>query len=572
MGCHPPVLNMSYDGPTVIHEQKKVFWRNSGTLGAAIAFSFVAAMLSLTIPLFMLLVYDRVLNARSMETLSALALIAFITLAFMGVFDYTRRRLLARFAGRFQKELETNILRVSQNPKRPGGKRLSKISALDGLRGFFHSGDFIKVLDVPWLPIYIFVVFIINSSLGWLAIVGVLLTSFTYGIGRLLGSNRRAASKLAANASARETQDQNYLFGMLKGQFLSREATNQLITKRTYARNAAIRSNDAAVLLDVVLSTLRWGLSVAVLSLGASLVLQGQLTVGGMVASVVLLNRVISPYVAFLKCTPKLFRAASNWKSLSRDDQFEFLPQTITRNTDNATLLELNSITIHGQNTTRSLLKNVNLKISPGEVVQISGCKGAGKTILCDTIARVRRPSRGAIYLHGCKYSLLPDEEMGHRIGYICETSAFFCGSIAANISGRESEVVTEKIEEAAVRAQLHSDVMNLPDGYATEIDVFASALCRGTRELLTLARVLYKKPFLILVDEPSDTIKGCFSSGLSDVLSQHISSGGSLLLVGRTFHDLSVRSRHLVMRERSLQEIEPNKSEIGNLSIVKGA
>ncbi len=173
----------------------RVLWSNARLLYVAIFFSFVVTVLSLTIPFFMLLIYDRVLNARSLETLSTLVILAVLLLIAMGAIDYSRRRLLARFGGQLQERLEDHPLALPPQSTTAGVSKDLGVGDLDRLRGFMHSGAPLNIIDVAWVPLFVGAVFLRNSFLGWIAVIGILVLIAVHAVGRVLASHRRREAR-----------------------------------------------------------------------------------------------------------------------------------------------------------------------------------------------------------------------------------------------------------------------------------------------------------------------------------------------------------------------------------------
>jgi len=519
-------------------------WAHSWMFGGVLFFSFLVAILSLALPFFMLLVYDRVLNARSLETLTALAILASMLIVGMGVLDYSRRRLLARYAAAFQQELEGQLIALPPRSTTINSRGSLGLSELDKLRQFVHSGSLLNVIDVFWLPVYFSIVFIMNPLIGWLAFIGILLLGATFFLGLGFSASRRHAAKMTSQDATQAIKTLERSGCWLGGQNLDIFAGDWLIGKRSHARVAAIRANDYTVATTVILSSIRWIFAILVISGGVTLVLSNKLTIGGMVASVVLLNRVFFPFIIFLKILPDLKKAIDSWNRIGSILNMQTNTASLVAIENQCTpILELRDVTIAGDLTGEKIIKEINLKIMPSMVVQILGEPNSGKSILCDTLAWARRPAQGLILASGYRYSLLQPSQVAGQIGYVRELPLFLAGTIAQNISGLEHFGHSLSIEATARISSLHSYVSMLPDGYETLIDEMGSPLSRGNRELLALARALYHQPRLLIVDQPSDTLVQIFSNEGAGELLGFLQSGGSLILVGREEINLNVNS-----------------------------
>ena len=300
------------------NELNAAFWSGGWLLGLAFLFSFFVTLLMLTPPMFMLLIYDRVLTSRSQESLVALFGLVVLLLVLMGLFDYSRRRILARFGARLQQRLEARVLEAveARAPRGRQGGSTSGTKELDGLRSFFHSGSLVAVFDFIWAPIFLGAVFLFHPLLGWVAATGVAVLFATAGLraafSRHLAEDAEAASGQVGRVS-RHIQDSRRT---VVAQGMAAPMLEGWLAARRRSRDMAIVLNDRVGWFTTITRQLRLLFQAMTLALGAYLVLGGQLTVGGMVASVVLLGRVFRPVESFLANLPDVRRAASQWRSL----------------------------------------------------------------------------------------------------------------------------------------------------------------------------------------------------------------------------------------------------------------
>ena len=306
------------NGQNIRNELNAAFWSGGWLLGLAFLFSFFVTLLMLTLPMFMLLIYDRVLTSRSQESLVALFGLVVLLLVLMGLFDYSRRRILARFGARLQQRLEARVLEAveARAPRGRDGSSTSGTKELDGLRSFFHSGSLVAVFDFIWAPIFLGAVFLFHPLLGWVATTGVVVLFATAGLraafSRHLVEDAEAASGQVGRVS-RHIQDSRRT---LVAQAMATPMLEGWLAARKRSRDMAIVLNDRIGWFTTVTRQLRLLFQAMTLALGAYLILCGQLTVGGMVASVVLLGRVFRPVESLLANLPDVRRAASQWQSL----------------------------------------------------------------------------------------------------------------------------------------------------------------------------------------------------------------------------------------------------------------
>ena len=441
----------------------RVFWSNAWLLGFAVVLSALVAVLSLTLPLFMLQVYDRVISARSVQTLWVLVGLAVFLLMGMGVLDYARRRIIARFAGVMQAELEPFLLAkgAGRAPDDLGGTLGT--SDLDALRGFTHSGGVLTVIDALWIPLFIFVLFVLSPAFGTLALAGCGLLAILHGIEHWTAAYRwreaKAASGQVSQISQTVTQDSIALRGRLMGE----PAAAAFLDRRTRSRNAAIHASDLSQGFRISGSTVRWILSVLTLALGASLVLNSSLTIGGMVAAVVLLGRVFHPFQAFLDASRGLIGARTNWnnigKALARGDgeeSFGVIPDPA------APALSVRQLDLMGDREKTPMLEGASLEVPRGQIVQVLGPMSSGKTLLAETLAGLRPVAKGKVSASGIRYDSLRPGALAAFVGYVPEVSMFFRGTIQDNIAGFPGSGTENAVVEAAIWVLRYGDIRDL--------------------------------------------------------------------------------------------------------------
>jgi len=548
------ILNTQVDIKPIAHW--RVLWGASGLLAVAIVFSFLVALFSLTLPFFMLLTYDRVLNSRSLETLTGLLILACVLIVSMGIFDYTRRRLLARFAARIQEGLEGQLLTLPPHSASLGTTSHLGTKHLDQIRGFTHSASLRHVIDALWLPIFVGAVFLLSPMIGWLAVTALLTLTLVFALGEVLSSQSKRESNRASATSRRLRMTFEHAVQFLGGQSFGREAKRHILDAREGARSTAIEAADVSNAIDTTVNTLRWIFSLLVLSIGATLVLKDVLTVGGMVASVVLLNRVLFPFVAFLRSLSAFRSARDNWRNIGAQiADARALVSPETAKPDHPTLLQWHEVMVRSDADGATLLQDCALVIRPGELLEVNGPAGSGKTLFCETLTWARRPARGYALGLGKRMSRFSPDELAGLIGYVPEVALFFTGSIAANISRFESETHSEAVEAVCESVGLHERIMRLKNGYETKLNEAGAPLSRQDRDLLALARALYSQPRLIVVDQPSETLLARFQGEGGAMLAGFLASGGSVLLTSRRPLPIELPHRALEIAGKTLQQ-----------------
>ncbi|WP_187393803.1 type I secretion system permease/ATPase [Oceaniovalibus sp. ACAM 378] len=509
-------------------------------LSSTFVLSFVVNALRLAGPMFMILIYDRVLTSRSQETLVSLFVMVATLMLVLGMLEYTRKRLIARFAAQFQERMEGTILRsASQNDMFATGKAkpATGLDEVDSLRGFIHSGSLLAVFDFIWAPMFIAVVFILHPVLGWICLGGMAIMLLLVTIRMTFMGGREERATAAGGAIAEMKNMVVASRDVVRSQEMNAGFKQRWISRRSTSRDEAIALRDWTGWFDGMSSTMVMLVRYSVLAAGAYLTLQGQLTVGAMVACTFLVTRVLSPVSRFLNEIPNIRKAMDNWARLnrilaSRDAvTADVFPDEIGKA---RARLDLSKVAVRSPITGSSILKTVDLTMAPGTMVEILGNSGKGKTVLAETILGIWKRSAGAVLVDGVNVARMSDEQTAGIFGYAPENATFIAGTLAENISRLDPEITPEKVISATKRACLHGIITALPDGYDTVIDSAASCLSRGQRHQLSMARAIYNDPLVLVVDEPDTMLLDRLPKTIEATFNGILDRGGVIVLMAR--------------------------------------
>ena len=290
-------------------------------LAFAVLFSILYNLLRLTGPLFMILIYDRVLPARSEATLVALFLLVIIFLLVMAILDYSRRRILARFGAQFQEQMEDHIFSSTKRDAyfpRNASKPTEALDEVDKLRGFFHSGSLVALLDFLWCPIFLATIFLIHHVIGGVVVGGLALLVLIVTVKAAFARDRQdrfddASSKIG------ELKDMLLVSrDVIQSQQMTAAYNERWVQARRRSRDSAVELNDWNAWFVTLSKHTAMLMQYSVLAAGAFLTLEDQLTIGAMVACMFLSVRVFYPVERFVTQLPRIREAFGNWKSLDR--------------------------------------------------------------------------------------------------------------------------------------------------------------------------------------------------------------------------------------------------------------
>lgn len=482
---------------------KSAFWGIGGI-------SMLINLLMLTGPIFMLQVYDRVLSSNSVPTLVVLSLFVAVLYTFFGLLDGLRNRVLMRVGQQVDSKLSGLAFEMSAKiPLMEGskGERKRPIADLDMIRQFLAGGGPSAIFDMPWMPLYLAIIFMFHSYLGFAALGGALLICLLIAINEL--SSRRPAAEVSDQAGRR--------YGMVDGcrrNAESIEAMGMIDTMRdrwehennvylAKQRFAADRSNTFSTLIK----TIRYMLQSGILGLGAWLVIQQEATAGVMIASSIMTARALAPVEQAIVNWRGFVAARIGYKNLTEMfAQYPAAPERVTLPTPRAELT-LDNLYCGPIGSEQPYVKGVSLALKAGDGLGIVGHSGSGKSTLIRAIAGITKPHKGSVRFDGAELDQWNAAERGKFIGYLPQDIQLFDGTIAENIQRFQPVDNTDKLIRAAKMANVHDLIVNLPEGYNTLIGSNGQGLSGGQRQRIALARALYDDPFLVVLDEPNSNL-----------------------------------------------------------------
>jgi PrtD family type I secretion system ABC transporter len=519
--------------------------------GSVALFSGMVNLLMLAGPLYMLQIYDRVLSSRSVPTLVALSLFLVGAYAFQGALDLIRARVVVRAAAVLDRRLALSVhgavIRLAI-ASRQSGETPQPVRDLDQIRTFLTSAGPIAIVDLPWVPVFLTICFLIHPWLGVAATVGgAVLFTMTLLTERASRTPARVAAQDAGRRSIMmETQRRGgetiVAMGMA-GALAQRWAQ---INNRYIA--ATGRLSDIAGSLGSISKVLRLLLQSVILGLGAYLVLRQELTAGAMVAASIMMGRALAP----------IETAIANWRAfVAARQSITRLSEALTRAAPRraatalpkpARSLEVEQVIVTAPGGTTPIVTGARFALKAGEALGIIGPSGAGKTSLVRTLVGIWRPAKGSVRLDGAALEQWDAEALGRHIGFISQTVELFDGTVAENIARMSVAPDSNAVLRAARAAGAHDMILRLPSGYDTPIGEGGEALSGGQRQRIALARALYGDPFLVVLDEPNSNLDSEGEAALLQAITSAKARGAIVVLIAHRPFVLSVCDHILVL------------------------
>jgi PrtD family type I secretion system ABC transporter len=498
----PKPINASEPEPTKILLDPKPVKR---LVTAAVVVSFMTNLLALVQPVFMLHVYDYVLSSQSRSTLFWLLVIALFLIAVLSALDFLRGRIMAEVALEADRQVrERAFLGAYERAltQRQFG-RSSFSGDLDTVRAFVTGPGATALMDLPWTPIFIIVLFMLSPLLGWISI------GFSVMVGVAVLANQGAGRKLARQGIAqnmrasRISEDIFQAADAVESMGFARNALNRWAGA---SRKAAEINNIAAARSGVTTSAVKGlRISLQILSLGVAawLVLDGKVTAGAMFASSIIGARALGPVDQCVSAWRSMQQARLSWANLSELVR-EHDSKTVERTElpPPAGAIKVEGVAVANGAKTLALIQGVSFETPAGAFVGVVGPSGSGKTTLARAIAGAVPVAQGAVRIDGADTRQWQREKLGKHIGYVPQSVHLMHGTVAEQIR-RFGPPDDEGVVEAAKRAGAHDMIIKLPRGYDSEVGDAGGFLSGGQRARLGLARALYGDPQLLILDEP---------------------------------------------------------------------
>ncbi|WP_332686540.1 type I secretion system permease/ATPase [Bosea sp. (in: a-proteobacteria)] len=498
-----------------------------------LVFSVAINLLLLILPFYSIQVFDRVITSGSIETLVGLTALAVVALGFSACFDILRGRLLGRFAVGFEQLLAPLVLKASiTDPARRSEAGTHDMVRVRELRNILSSGTAATLIDAPFLPAFIAVLYLIHPWYGLIALAGSLLLVVLAVV-----SGRVARAELA-QASGTALRTQRTLDGIVRHANLVRAmGWTQGAIREFFRLNDAtlvpvVKANERVALIASFARLVRIVLQVAAIGVGAWLVLQNEVLSGSMMASAILISRTLAPMEHLVAGLRTLTSARDAWVHVRDAAASALMSQRRTLLPPPLGALDVSGVTFRNPNARRAALAGISFRCAPASVVVVIGPTGAGKSTLLRMIAALDRPTAGAIRLDGASLDHWDPDQLGRYVGYLPQDVELLGGTVAEAIAGFDETATDEDVVAAARQANAHRMILALPNGYETEIGRDGSKLSGGQRQRIGLARALFGKRKLILLDEPNSNLDPDGEEALCAAIREAKANGMTLVIV----------------------------------------
>lgn len=535
----------------------------------ALFFSLFTNLLVMAPTVYMLEVYDRVVNSRSTMTLAMLTLLVVGVYVLLELFEWVRAEILhhaslgfdARMNGRaFDAMFEANLRRI------PGASS-QVVNDLRTLRDFISSPAVLAIMDVPLSMLYIVVIFMIHPVMGYFSLVGALLqVGLAYLTERntqppLTKANRSAIdAQNYANGTLRNAQVIEAM-GMLKhihSRWMRKQ--KEFLVQQAIASDQAGANGAASKFVQMTQASL-------LLGVGCWLTIKGEFPGGGgmMLVASILGGRVVAPLSQVIGMWKQVVNARDAYGRLDKLLQNVPARETGMPLPPPKGMLSVEAVMAGAPGSAVAIIRGVSFAVPAGNVVAIVGPSASGKSTLARLMVGVWPAASGKVRLDGVDVFPWNKSELGPHIGYLPQGVELFDGTLAENIA-RFGEVDMTQVEATARAVGVHEVIMALPQGYDTRIGDDGCFLSGGQRQRVGLARAIYGNPRFVVLDEPNSSLDEAGEKALVETLLALKAQGATIMVITHRTSVLAAADLMLVLRDGQVQAYGPRDEVLAAL------
>lgn len=517
-----------------------------------IIFSIISNLLMLVAPIHMTQVYDRVLSSGSQETLLYLTLIAILLLVLLGASESIRSKLALRLSARFATQNADDLFaKLTNHPTKANGL----LRQFSSLRSFLASRSFITLFDVPFVPFFVIVLFLVHSQIGFLTLLG------AAALGAIALLNKTSMAKAQTNAQDHQSNAMQFASAVFeRSEDIRAMGLMPSLAQRWGSMfGASLNAHDEAGFGNAfyfgLSRAIRQILQIGIMAWGGYLVLQGDMSAGLIFAASIISGKVLQPIEQVIGGWDNIARARQAQKDLRAFmDQQASIAEPLAQPSPQGILQARNvSYQIDSSQGPVQLLKDISFTIGPGQIFALVGSSGSGKSTLARILAGAVPPSDGEVCLDGCNQINWPSEQWGQSVGYIAQDIMLFPGTLAENIARMNINPDEEQLMQAAKLGGVHNLINSFPDGYQTQIGPQGIRLSGGQRQRIALARALYTNPQVLILDEPNAHLDQEGEQSLMRILSQLRKQGTAIFLVSQRPALLQIADTIMTVKDGNL-------------------
>lgn len=537
---------------------------------AAVAFGFslVSNLLYLALPLYTYQVYGRVMTSQNIATLSMLTLVTLVVFAISSTVDDFRARILINYGVALDQRVSGRVFTSLFDAAVRGepGAKAQALRDLDQFRQALTGIAAAAFFDVPWMPVFITVLFIIDPLVGIITIAGAICLFFL--------ALAQARATQSALKDANEAAIKSYAFtdaALRNGEVV--RAMGMLPTLgQAWARHRAVTIERGATAAEAsnmytdIIKAVRMGIQVLIIAIGAYLILKGKIHSGMLFANMILASRALQPIERIVGAWDPLNNMVRSFNRLN-----SLLARAEAPSTATALPRPMGKLSVEGANFApaglqKLVLSNVSFSIEPSEVLGIIGPSGAGKSTLARLLVGIWKPLQGVVRLDGADVFSWDRADFGRYVGYLPQDTELFAGTVRDNIARFREGVTDAEVVEAAQLAGVHDLILRMPKGYDTDVGEGGVVLSAGQRQRVGLARAMLGKPPFVVLDEPNANLDAEGEEALMRAIDAMKRDGATVVIISHKAGVFRAADKMLVLRDGRVELFGPRDQVMSRL------
>jgi len=532
-------------------------------------FNLATNILYLALPVFTMQVYGRVLQSQSQETLFILTMGALFAFLVSGVIEVMKGGTLIAFGMIFERALSQRVLGSMFDAALKGDSagRSQALRDLDILRQTVTGGAILLFADLPFIPLFLGVLFLIDPAIGFLTLIGGMAL---FGLAWLQDRATRPTLKAANDAALKSYA---YSEGALRnGEVVRAMGMLKALARpwgafRSVATQRGAEASDRAVFYTAVIKFVRLGIQIAVVGVGAWLVLRGDISPGLIFANMILSGRALQPLERVVGSWNMLIGGYQSYDRLSKLlEKYPASPQTTTLPRPKGQLSVEQLVYDSPRGGGKQLLSNVSFELPAGETLGVVGPSGAGKSTLARLLMGVMAPTTGRVRLDGADIYSWDREDFGRHVGYLPQDVELFSGTARDNIARFYDDATDAQVVEAAQLAGAHPLILSLPSGYETQLGEGGVGLSAGQRQRIGLARALLGAPAFVVLDEPNANLDAEGENALITAMAAMRARGQTLVIVSHKPNVFRSADKMLVLKDGKVEMFGPREKVLARI------
>jgi PrtD family type I secretion system ABC transporter len=522
-------------------------------------FSFVVNLFILTVPLYMFSVFDKVLTSYSMATLGALFAMACFALGIQALVDISRSYVLIEVGNFLEKRLSGRLLKLSiqRSAHRGNARGIGPVQSFQRIKMFLTSQSIFNLMDAPWIPIFLGILFLMNPAVGMVATFGAIALFVLALINDRWGKKPMADAQRASGKSLRMAETAARNADVVEAMGMTSTVINHW--QKGSDESAVFQSlaSRRSAIISAISKWLRMIIQIGVMTTAAiDMISPGSTASPGLLmASVILVGRALMPLESMIGAYSQVLDTLQAYEGVNQLLETEGdRPELSVFPLSPRGQIDVEGVTYTLNNAARPLLSNVSFSVQPGEVIGVIGPSGAGKTTLATLLVGLEKATSGHVRMDGTDVFTWPSEDLGRYVGYLPQSVELFNGTIRDNISRLDPNVTAEKVIHAAELAGLHDMVQRFEHEYDTEVGEGGARLSGGQRQRVGLARALYGTPKLVVLDEPNSNLDSTGENALVQTLGRLRAVGCTVFIIAHRVNILQHVDKVLAMQNGVIQ------------------